>query len=99
LTSEPITSSAPDREETAKRLARKLILHSTRTALLRAPHAGCIIFRRFDDRLAAHLDGLAIAGEQAKPTCQASLEQTAAGAVLSRQCVPWTVRIRCGSSI
>lgn len=57
------------------------ILYSTRAELLRAPHARLHHLRRFDDRLMAHLEGLAIAGEQAKPLCQAALEQTSAGAV------------------
>jgi uncharacterized protein (TIGR02270 family) len=55
------------------------ILYSTRSALLGSPHTKLHHLRRFDDRLAAHLEGLAIAGEQAKPMCQAALEQGAAG--------------------
>jgi len=55
------------------------ILFSTRSALVRSPHAKLHHLRRFDDRLAAHLEGLAIAGDQAKSMCQAALEQGGAG--------------------
>lgn len=57
------------------------ILHATRTELTRAPHAKLHHLRRFDDRLAAHLDGLAIAGAQALPWCEAALEPPTAGAM------------------
>jgi|SRR5436309_543955 len=50
------------------------ILHSTRTALTQAPHVKLHHLRRFDDRLAAHLDGLAVAGEGAVGMCEAALE-------------------------
>jgi uncharacterized protein (TIGR02270 family) len=57
------------------------ILHAARSALAGGGHIKLHHLRRFDDRLAAHLDGLTIAGEQAWPLCQAALERPAAGAV------------------
>lgn len=57
------------------------ILHATRTAFTRAPHVKLSHLRRFDDRLAAHLDGLAVAGKQALPLCEAALEMPNAGAM------------------
>jgi uncharacterized protein (TIGR02270 family) len=57
------------------------ILHATRTAFTRAPHVKLSHLRRFDDRLAAHLDGLAVAGKQAMPLCEAALEMPNAGAM------------------
>jgi uncharacterized protein (TIGR02270 family) len=59
------------------------ILHSTRTALTRAPHVKLHNLRRFDDRLAAHLDGLSIAGEHAWPLLAAMLERPSPGRVFA----------------
>lgn len=39
-------------------------LRVCRSVLVRAPHIGLHLLRRHDDRLAAHLDGLAVAGEE-----------------------------------
>ena len=59
------------------------ILHSTRTALTRAPHVKLHHLRRFDDRLAAHLDGLSIAGKHAWPLLAAMLELPSSGRVFA----------------
>ncbi len=48
-------------------------VHAARTALTRAPHIRCVDLRRFDDRLAAHLDGLAVAGGEGWAVCEAAL--------------------------
>jgi uncharacterized protein (TIGR02270 family) len=56
-------------------------LYSTRSALIRAPHIKLRHLRRFDDRLEAHLEGLAIAGEAAKPIWVAALETGGTGEV------------------
>ncbi len=56
-------------------------LHDTRTALATAPHVNLYNLRRADGRLAAHLDGLAVAGDQAWPSCEAALETPSAGAL------------------
>ena len=55
-------------------------LQDTRTALVRAPQVNLLTLHRADDRLAAHLDGLAVAGEQAWPFCEALLETPFSGA-------------------
>ena len=57
------------------------ILHASRTRLAVAPHVKLQHLRRCDDRLAAHLDGLRVAGEDAKPMCLAALERASPGSV------------------
>jgi uncharacterized protein (TIGR02270 family) len=56
-------------------------IRSTRTVLVCAPHVRLRKLRDFDDRLAAHLEGLEIAGAAAKPLCDAALEAASRGAV------------------
>jgi uncharacterized protein (TIGR02270 family) len=58
-------------------------LYEARAPLVTAPHAGLRDLSRVDDRLAAHLDGLAIAGEHAWPYCRAALASPSAGAVFT----------------
>lgn len=59
-------------------------LHVVRAALLRAPHIRLSdLQRRFDDRLAAHLDGLSIAGADSWRLCEAALAIPSAGAVFT----------------
>jgi uncharacterized protein (TIGR02270 family) len=55
------------------------ILHSTRSALTRAAHVKLPHLHRFDERLAAHLDGLDIAGHGCKPMCEAALDVPSPG--------------------
>jgi uncharacterized protein (TIGR02270 family) len=50
------------------------ILHATRTALTSAPHVKLLQLSRFDERLAAHLDGVAVGGEDASAQADAALE-------------------------
>src|ERR1044072_4954137 len=57
------------------------ILFAARASLLGAPHVQLHRLRRVDDRLAAHLDGLAIAGDAAWSVCEAALELPAPGAL------------------
>jgi len=57
------------------------ILHASRTSLTHAPHARLFNLKRFDDRLAAHLDGLAIAGTHCVPLLDATLIQPSSGVV------------------
>jgi uncharacterized protein (TIGR02270 family) len=59
------------------------VLHNTRSALSEAPHVKLHHLRRFDDRLAAHLDGLAVAGEDGWPMCEAALEAPESGAMFT----------------
>ena len=55
------------------------ILRNVRTVLVRAPHVQLLHLRRLDDRIAAHLDGLAVAGEFGTKLCQAALETPGVG--------------------
>jgi uncharacterized protein (TIGR02270 family) len=48
-------------------------LHGARTLLVSAPHVRLGRIQRFDNRIAAHLDGLSVAGEQSWDTIDASL--------------------------
>jgi uncharacterized protein (TIGR02270 family) len=50
------------------------ILHAARTALTAAPHVKLLHLGRFDERLAAHLDGIAVGGADASALADAALE-------------------------
>jgi uncharacterized protein (TIGR02270 family) len=54
-------------------------LRSTRTFLVSAPHAKLHQLGRLDDRLAAHLDGLAIAGQYGSKQTTAELDRLGRG--------------------
>jgi uncharacterized protein (TIGR02270 family) len=56
-------------------------IHSTRSALVRAPHVKLRHLRNFDDRLNAHLEGLRIAGAAADSICAAALESAGIGEI------------------
>lgn len=56
------------------------ILHTTRSGLTAAPHVKLHHLRRCDERIAAHLDGLSVAGEQGWPVVEAMLDNPDAGA-------------------
>ncbi|WP_206176987.1 TIGR02270 family protein [Variovorax sp. RKNM96] len=59
------------------------ILRSTRTRMVAAPHIGLHLLRRFDERIAAHLDGIAVAAGFGDHFIEAALEAPDAG--------PWFV--------
>lgn len=58
-------------------------LRLMRSVLVSAPHVKLHHLRRLDDRLAAHLDGLAVAGEYGSSVCEASLESPGIGEVFA----------------
>ena len=58
-------------------------LRATRESLVRAPHVRLHHLRRLDDRIAAHLDGLAVAGEFGSGLCEAALESPGIGEVFA----------------
>ncbi len=55
------------------------MLRNTRSYLVSAPHVKLHQLRRLDDRLAAHLDGLAVAGEYGSKLAAAALERPGRG--------------------
>jgi uncharacterized protein (TIGR02270 family) len=59
------------------------ILRNTRSVLVRAPHVKLHHLARLDERIAAHLDGLAIAGDFGASLCDSALETPGAGEVFA----------------
>ncbi|MGW8392297.1 TIGR02270 family protein [Pseudoduganella sp. HUAS MS19] len=59
------------------------VLRGVRALLVRAPHVALHQLRRLDDRLAAHLDGVSIAGEFGKAACSEALEDPQTGQVFT----------------
>src|SRR5262249_49062939 len=57
------------------------LLASTRLSLVDAPHHRLDQLARFDRRLAAHLDGLRLSGEEGRALCDAALESPSAGVI------------------
>ena len=59
------------------------MLRNTRSVLVSAPHVKLHQLRRLDDRLAAHLDGLAVAGEYGSQLASAALDRPGRGEVFT----------------
>jgi uncharacterized protein (TIGR02270 family) len=59
------------------------LLRHVRTQLVRGPHVGLLQLGRLDERIAAHLDGLEVAGEAGLSVCKAALERLGAGEVFA----------------
>lgn len=59
------------------------LLRHVRSVLVRAPHVRLRHLRRLDDRIAAHLDGLAVAGKYGTALCTAALERAGTGEVFA----------------
>ena len=59
----------------------------SRARLVAAPRVGLFELQRADDRLAAHLDGLAVAGEEGWRLCEAALGDGTAGALFAAAAV------------
>ncbi|WP_056175074.1 TIGR02270 family protein [Pseudorhodoferax sp. Leaf267] len=60
-----------------------LHLRHVRSVLVRAPHVRLLQLQRLDDRLEAHLDGLAVAGDDGLARAQAALERLGTGEVFA----------------
>ncbi len=58
-------------------------LRHVRSVLVRAPHVKLHQLQRLDERIAAHLDGLAVAGAYGAQCCMAALERPGAGEVFA----------------
>ncbi|NML18278.1 TIGR02270 family protein [Azohydromonas sp. G-1-1-14] len=58
-------------------------LRHVRSVLVRAPHVRLRHLRRLDDRIAAHLDGLVVAGAYGRRLCTEALASPGAGAVFA----------------
>lgn len=58
-------------------------LRQVRSVLLRAPHVQLHRLRRLDERIAAHLDGVAVAGPEGLAMLQAGLASPGAGVVFA----------------
>lgn len=59
------------------------MLRHIRSVLVRAPHVRLRHLRRLDDRIAAHADGLAVAGAYGTRLCTQALERVGAGVVFA----------------
>lgn len=59
------------------------MLRHQRSVLVRAPHVRLRHLRRLDDRIAAHLDGLSVAGEAGAQCADAGLARAGAGEVFT----------------
>lgn len=83
----PMTLSIPLRAPIAavvhQHAEEAAVLRHVRTVLVRAPHVRLNQLRRLDDRIAAHLDGLAEAGDQGRAISTAALERPEAGEVFT----------------
>lgn len=59
------------------------VQRNTRSVLVRAPHVRLPLLRRLDDRIAASLDGLAVAGDLGRRLCIEALAAPSRGAIFS----------------
>ncbi|MDA7418776.1 TIGR02270 family protein [Xenophilus arseniciresistens] len=59
------------------------VLRSTRSLLVRAPHVRLHQLQRLDERIAASLDGLTVAGESGQALCRAALDGPTKGAMFA----------------
>jgi uncharacterized protein (TIGR02270 family) len=59
------------------------LLRHVRSVLVRAPHVGLMQLARIDERIAAHLDGVAVSGSAGTALCMQALERPGAGEVFA----------------
>ncbi len=67
----------------AEHAAEAARLHEVGSVLRGAGYVALRVFARHDERTSAHLDGLAVAGEEAWPFCDAALETASPGAIFA----------------
>ena len=77
----PATSSHPIPAVIRQHAQEAAHLRQVRSVLVVAPRGRLHHLRRLDDRIAAHLDGLAVAGEFGSQLCDAALESPGTGEV------------------
>lgn len=70
------------------------MLRHVRSVLVRAPHVRLLQLGRLDERIAAHLDGLMVAGDQGAAIARAQLERAGTGEVFA--CA--ALALACGDS-
>lgn len=78
-----VTSRQPIAQVIHQHAEESAILHNTRAVLVAAPHVKLHQLRRLDDRIAAHLDGVAVAGEFGWKLCEEALETPSIGTVFA----------------
>src|SRR5689334_14875615 len=84
-TSAPAPAQAPARSRppialmVQQHAEESALLRQVRSNLVRAPHVRLNQLRRLDDRIAAHLDGLAVAGQAGTACSQAALARPDVG--------------------
>jgi uncharacterized protein (TIGR02270 family) len=96
----PATSSQPIPVVVQQHAEEAAHLRHVRSVLVAAPHVKLHHLRRLDDRIAAHLDGLAVAGEYGSKLCMAALETPGVGEVfaatvraIEEKDAPWLDRL------
>lgn len=77
------TSTTPVRSVIYQHAEESANLRHKRSALVAAPHVKLRDLGRHDERLAAHLDGLAVAGEFGWEQCETALEEPGVGEVFT----------------
>jgi uncharacterized protein (TIGR02270 family) len=76
-------STAPIPTVVTQHVEEAAILRNIRSTLVTAPHVRLHQLRRLDDRLAAHLDGIAVAGAFGSKLCEAALETPGVGEIFA----------------
>jgi uncharacterized protein (TIGR02270 family) len=79
----PVLERAPILAVVQQHAEESAILRQIRSVLVRAPHVRLRHLRRLDDRIAAHLDGLAVAGACGTALCTAALARLGVGEVFA----------------
>jgi uncharacterized protein (TIGR02270 family) len=77
------TSTLPIVAVVQQHLDEVIGLWNTRSVLLTSPDVTLRSLAWIDERIAAHLDGLSVAGEHAWPICEAALASPSAGSVFA----------------